>query len=93
MFRLKENEVYYFKYDNNTENIIDRKIVSKPADWIRFNKESGWVTNRFHNYIECWYLNFVENKNDEYKNKINNLIKHNINYLKKVRIDKIKRIL
>jgi hypothetical protein len=32
MFRLKENEVYYFKYDNNTENIIDRKIVSKPAD-------------------------------------------------------------
>jgi hypothetical protein len=93
MFRLKENNVFYFKYDSNTETIIERKIVSKPTDWIRFHKESGWVTNRFHGYIECWYLSFGKSTHDEYKNKINNLIKEDINYLKKIRTDKIKRIL
>lgn len=93
MFRLKENNVFYFLYDSNTETIIDRKIVSKPADWFRFHRESSWVTNRHHDYIECWYLSFGENGHNEYKNKINNLIKDNINYLKKIRTDKIKRIL
>jgi len=93
MSRLKENTVYYFKYDESICKIIERKIVNKPYDWIRFNKTNGWVTNNFNYYIECWYVSSGINTDNEYKNKINNLILIDINYLNKIRRNKFKRIL